>query len=217
MKNVLEIIAEIGIVPVVTLDDPEKAVPLARALVAGGLPCTEITFRTAGAAEAIYRIAKEVPDITVGAGTVLSIALAGQAFEAGAQFLVSPGFNPAVVDWCITTGIPVIPGVNNPTGVEAALEKGLNRLKFFPAEVSGGTAMLKALAGPYPSVSFMPTGGIGPENFSRYSNVTNVFAVGGSWIAHRELILREDWTRITDLAREAVEAVRAARQNKCFC
>ena len=212
MNTVLETLSETGLVPVVTIEDPYKAVPLARALAAGGLPCVEVAFRTAEASESIRRIAAEVPGITVGAGTVLSIALAEKALDAGAQFVVTPGFNPAVVDWCLAAGLPIIPGVNNPTGVEAAMEKGLSRLKFFPAEVSGGTGMLKALSGPYPMVSFMPTGGIGPDNLAAYMKLNNVIAVGGSWMVTRELIDREDWKGITVLVEEAVANVQALRR-----
>ena len=212
MNTVLETLSETGLVPVVTIEDPYKAVPLARALAAGGLPCVEVAFRTAEASEAIRRIAAEVPGITVGAGTVLSTTLAKQALDAGAQFVVTPGFNPIVVDWCLAAGLPIIPGVNNPTGVEAAMEKGLSRLKFFPAEVSGGTGMLKALSGPYPMISFMPTGGIGQHNLAAYLKLNNVFAVGGSWMVTRELIDREDWTGITALAEEAVANVQALRR-----
>ncbi len=212
MNTVLETLSETGLVPVVTIEDPYKAVPLARALAAGGLPCVEVAFRTAEASEAIRRIAAEVPGITVGAGTVLSTALAKQALDAGAQFVVTPGFNPIVVDWCLNAGLTIVPGVNNPTGVESAMEKGLSRLKFFPAEVSGGTGMLKALSGPYPMVSFMPTGGIGPDNLAAYLKLNNVFAVGGSWMVTRELIDREDWKGITALAEEAVGNVQALRR-----
>ncbi len=211
MRSALDIIAECGIVPVIVIDDPGKAVPLARALVAGGIPCAEITFRTQEAGEAIARISRDVPEILVGAGTIVSQALAEKAADAGARFIVSPGFNPSVVDWCLSRGIPVIPGVNNPTGVEAAMEKGLSLLKFFPAEVSGGTAMLDALAGPYPSISFMPTGGISPDNLTDYLARKNVFAVGGSWMVHKDLINREDWQRITALVQEAVSTVRSLR------
>lgn len=209
MRSALDIIAECEIVPVIVIDDPGKAVPLARALVAGGIPCAEITFRTQEAGEAIARISRDVPEILVGAGTIVSQALAEKAADAGARFIVSPGFNPSVVDWCLSRGIPVIPGVNNPTGVEAAMEKGLSLLKFFPAEVSGGTAMLDALAGPYPSISFMPTGGISPDNLTDYLARKNVFAVGGSWMVHKDLINREDWQRITALVQEAVSTVRS--------
>ena len=211
MRSALDIIAECGIVPVIVIDDPGKAVPLARALVAGGIPCAEITFRTQEAGEAIARISRDVPEILVGAGTIVSQALAEKAADAGARFIVSPGFNPSVVDWCLSRGIPVIPGVNNPTGVEAAMEKGLSLLKFFPAEVSGGTAMLDALAGPYPSISFMPTGGISPDNLTNYLTRKNVFAVGGSWMVHKDLISREDWQSITALVQEAVSTVRSLR------
>lgn len=214
MKNILESISKIGIVPVITIDDIEKAVPLAKALVAGGIPCAEITFRTAQAAQAIREITAAVPEIIVGAGTVISIDLAKQAVAAGAQFIVAPGFNSEVVDWCIHHDIPVIPGVNNPTGVEAGISKGLSFLKFFPAEVSGGLAMLEALSGPYPGVLFMPTGGIGPENMQSYMERKNVFAVGGSWMVRKDLIARGDWDTITTISREALAKRQAMQQKK---
>lgn len=214
MKNALNVIMDCGIVPVIVIDDPDKAVPLARALVSGGIPCAEITLRTDEAIEAIVRMAREVPEILVGAGTVVSQTLAEKAAAAGAGFIVTPGFNPPVVDWCLSRGIPVIPGVNNPTGVEAGMEKGLSLLKFFPAEVSGGTAMLDALAGPYPSISFMPTGGIGPENLASYLDRKNVFAVGGSWMVPKNLLAREDWQSITTLVQEAVSTINSIRGKK---
>ncbi len=214
MKNALDVIVECGIVPVIVIDDPRKAVPLARALVSGGLPCAEITLRTENAIEAITRISREVPEILTGAGTVVSQSLAEKAAAAGARFIVTPGFNPSVVDWCLEKSIPVIPGVNNPTGVEAGMEKGLSLLKFFPAEVSGGTAMLDALAGPYPSISFMPTGGISRENMTGYLNRKNVFAIGGSWMVHKDLVAREDWEGITTLVQEAVAIISSIREKK---
>src|SRR3982751_5834359 len=156
----------IRIVPVIVIDDPDDAVPLARALADGGLPCAEITFRTARAAEALRRITAEVPEMYAGAGTVLSPAQAAAAREAGAQFIVAPGFNPRMVDYCLDQGIPVYPGVCTPTELEAALEKGLKTVKFFPAEPSGGLPFLKAMAAPYGDVNFMPTGGVNASNIA---------------------------------------------------
>ncbi|HEY9226798.1 MAG TPA: bifunctional 4-hydroxy-2-oxoglutarate aldolase/2-dehydro-3-deoxy-phosphogluconate aldolase, partial [Gemmatimonadaceae bacterium] len=173
----------IRIVPVIVIDDPADAVPLARALAGGGLPCAEITFRTAHAAEAIRRVTSEAPDLFVGAGTVLSPAQAKAARDAGAQFMVAPGFNPRVVDYCNEHGIPVYPGICTPTELEAALEKGLTAVKFFPAEPSGGLAFLKAMAAPYGDVSFMPTGGINAGNVASYLGFKRVVACGGSWMA----------------------------------
>ena len=207
MNPVISVLAETGLVPVIKIEDASKAVPLAHALSSGALPCAEITFRTDAAAAAIGAIASSVPGMTVGAGTVINARLAREAVDAGAQFIVSPGFNPSVVDWCLEHDVPVIPGVNNPTGVEAALERGLEILKFFPAEVSGGTAMLDALAGPFSRVSFIPTGGIDASNLSDYARRPNVLAIGGTWMVKQDLIERGDWDGISALSREAVAAV----------
>jgi len=193
------------IVPVIVIDDPNDAVPLARALVAGGLSCVEITFRTARAAEAISRITAEVPDVLVGAGTVLSPALAATAWDAGARFIVAPGFNPRVVDSCIEHGMPVYPGVCTPTELEAALEKGLRTLKFFPAEPSGGLAFLKAMAAPYGDVSYMPTGGVNLANVASYLAYNRVVACGGSWMAPNDWIAAKQFDRIRDESRRATE------------
>ena len=160
----LKRLRETRVVPVIVIDDPDDAVPLARALAAGGLACAEITFRTPRAAEALRRIAAEVPEMFVGAGTVLTPEQAKAARQAGAQFIVAPGFGPRMVEYCLEQGLPVYPGICTPTEVEAALEKGLTTLKFFPAEQSGGLAFLKAIAGPYVGVNFMPTGGINASN-----------------------------------------------------
>ena len=212
MQKALDVIKNCGIIPVIVLEDPAKAVPMAHALAAGGIPCAEITFRTAEAAESIRRIVQEVPELCVGAGTVVSVELAEKAASAGAQFIVAPGFNPAVVDWCLQRDLTVIPGVNNPTGVESGMEKGLSLLKFFPASVSGGTGMLDALYGPYPSISFIPTGGITLQNLADYLKRRNVFAVGGSWMVSKDLTSRGEWTQITTLAKEAVSIVRSLRE-----
>lgn len=207
MNPILTKLGNIGLVPVVKIDDASKAPALAKALIDGGLPCAEVTFRTAAASDAIRAIAKAYPEMLVGAGTVINVELAKKAAEAGAKFIVSPGFNPAVVDWCIANNIPIVPGVNNPSGVEAGLEKGLEVLKFFPAEASGGVAMLDSLAGPFGQVSFMPTGGIGLENLADYARRSNVLAVGGSWMVKADLIESENWAGITALCRDAVTAI----------
>jgi len=207
MNPILEKLGTIGLVPVIKIEDASKAADLAKALVAGGLPCAEITFRTAAAADAIKAMTTGFPDMLVGAGTVINVELAKKAKEAGARFVVSPGFNPAVVDWCIANDMPVVPGVNNPSNVEAGLERGLEVLKFFPAEASGGVAMLDALAGPFGQVKFMPTGGIGANNLGDYAKRPNVLAIGGSWMVKADLIDSGDWDGITKLCREAVTAV----------
>lgn len=207
MNPVLEKFGDIGIVPVVKIDDADKAEGLAHALIEGGIPCIEITFRTDAAADAIRAIAGQVPDIAVGAGTVINLDLAKKAVDMGAKFIVSPGFNPSVVDWCIANDIPVVPGVNNPSGIEAGLERGLETLKFFPAEASGGVAMLDALAGPFPQVSFIPTGGIDLKNLADYAKRPNVLAIGGTWMVKPEFIEREEWTTVTALCRETALAI----------
>src|SRR5262245_57338620 len=176
------------IVPVIVIDDPGDAVPLATALADGGLSCAEITFRTAGALEALRRIRDERPSMLAGAGTVLTPRQAGDARAAGAQFIVAPGFSPAVVDHCLEHDIPVFPGVCTPTEIEAALERGLDVLKFFPAEPMGGLNFLKAIAAPYVGVKFMPTGGINATNIKSYLSFNRVVACGGSWMAPSEWI-----------------------------
>lgn len=198
------------LLPVVVLDRPEDAVPLARALVAGGLPVAEVTFRTEAAAEAIRRMVDEVPEILVGAGTVLSVAQVDAAYAAGAKFLVTPGFNPAVVMRAQELDLPIVPGINNPTGVEQAMSFGLSLVKFFPAEPTGGVPFLKALSGPYGAMRFIPTGGVGPKNLDSYLALKPVLACGGSWMVDPDLIRAGDFARITQLTAEAVALTRKA-------
>jgi len=207
MNSTLARLGEIGLVPVIKIDDASKATGLAAALLDGGLPCAEITFRSDAAADAIRAIAKAYPEMLVGAGTVINTELAQKAVDSGAKFIVAPGFNPSVVDWCLARKIPILPGVNNPSDIELCLERGLDALKFFPAEASGGVAMLDALAGPFGQVSFMPTGGIDQRNLADYARRSNVLAVGGSWMVKAELIKNEDWPAITALCREALVAL----------
>jgi 2-dehydro-3-deoxyphosphogluconate aldolase/(4S)-4-hydroxy-2-oxoglutarate aldolase len=195
----------VRIVPVIVIDDPEDAVPLARALADGGLPCAEITFRTPGAGEALKRVTAEVPNVFVGAGTVLTPKQAEKARAAGAQFMVAPGFNPNVVDYCLGEGIPVYPGICTPTELEAALEKGLTTVKFFPAEPAGGLAYLKAMAAPYGDVNFMPTGGINASNVASYLGFKRVVACGGSWMAPNDWIAAKQFDRIRDETRRATD------------
>lgn len=206
-EALFEQIHKIGLVPVVKIDDAGKAVGLAKAMVKGGLPCAEVTFRTAAAEEAIKQITAAVPEMLVGAGTVTNLDFAKKAVAAGAKFIVSPGFNPTVVDWCLENNVPIVPGVCTPSDIEAGLSRGLSTLKFFPAEVSGGVEMLKNLAGPFPNLMFMPTGGINPANLASYAKQSNVLAVGGSWMVKPELIEAEDWPAITKLCSDAVAAV----------
>ncbi|MCB2169294.1 MAG: bifunctional 4-hydroxy-2-oxoglutarate aldolase/2-dehydro-3-deoxy-phosphogluconate aldolase [Deltaproteobacteria bacterium] len=198
------------IIPVVAIHDAGDALPLADALIRGGLPCAEITFRTAAAAGAIEAIAKR-GDIDVGAGTVLKVEQVQQAVDAGATFIVAPGFNPKVVAYCIDNGIPVTPGVSNPTDIEMALDFGLEILKFFPAEAFGGLKTLKAMSAPYTMMRFIPTGGIGPGNVLDYLKHPKVAACGGSWMVKSDLIAAGQFERITELTREAVAIAAQAR------
>lgn len=206
--TIREKLASIGIIPVIKINDAEKAVPLARALCAGGLPAAEVTFRTPAAAEAIRRIRAEVPAMCVCAGTVLNAETAERAVEAGAEAVISPGTNPAVVKWCLEMGVPVIPGCATPTEVEACMRMGLDFVKLFPAEVVGGVAMLKALSGPYSHMAFMPTGGVSPENAAAYLAQKNVVCCGGSWMVPEKLLESGDFAAIERLARAAAEIAR---------
>ena len=202
---------DVRIVPVIVIDDPNDAIPLGEALLAGGLSCAEITFRTARAGEALRRIAAEVPSLLAGAGTVLTPEQAAAARDAGAQFIVAPGFNPRVVDYCVERDIPVYPGVATPTDIEAAREKGLRVVKFFPAEPLGGLAFLKAMAAPYADMEFIPTGGINASNVGSYLAFKKVVACGGSWMAPTEWIATKEFDRIREESRRAVAAARPER------
>jgi len=207
MNDILKNISKIGIVPVVKLDDPRDAVPLARALCAGGLPCAEITFRTSAAKESIRLITEALPHMLVGAGTVLTTEQVDEAVEAGAKFIVSPGFNPKVVKYCIDKSIPITPGCSNPSNIEQAIEFGLDVVKFFPAEASGGIKMIKAMAAPYVGMKFMPTGGINAQNLNDYLSFDKVIACGGSWMVSDSLIKEGKFDEITSLTRQAMEQV----------
>ncbi|HOV62616.1 MAG TPA: bifunctional 4-hydroxy-2-oxoglutarate aldolase/2-dehydro-3-deoxy-phosphogluconate aldolase [Spirochaetia bacterium] len=210
MDDVFAKIKETKLVPVVKINDAKDAIPLGKALIAGGLPVAEITFRTDAAEESIRKLAAEVPGLLVGAGTVLTTDQVDRAIQAGARFIVSPGFNPRIVDYCIAKKIPVIPGINSPSQVEMGLERGLTILKFFPAEASGGIQMLKALAGPYVGVKYIPTGGISADNLVEYLKLSCVFACGGSWMVKDELISSGRFDEITRLTAEAVRRVKSA-------
>jgi 2-dehydro-3-deoxyphosphogluconate aldolase/(4S)-4-hydroxy-2-oxoglutarate aldolase len=207
MHDVLEALGRIGIVPVIKIDDAAQAVPLAKALAAGGIPCAELTFRTKAGEEAVRRISRDAPEILAGAGTVLSVEQVDRAVDAGARFIVSPGFNPKVVSHCIARGVPVIPGCSNPSDMERALELGLEAVKFFPAEQAGGLDYIKAAAAPYSTLMFMPTGGINAANIASYIAYEKILACGGSWMVSPALINAGDFDRITALCREAVLAV----------
>ena len=193
-----------GLVPVIKITDVNNAVPLAKALADGGLNCAEITFRTACAKEAIARITKEMPDMLVGAGTVLTPEQADEAIEAGSKFIVSPGFNPRVVKHCIERGVPVLPGCATPSEVEQAIEMGLKAVKFFPAEAAGGINMIKSMAAPYQQIQFMPTGGINEDNMLDYLSFGKIVACGGSFMVKDALIDAGNFEEITRLTRNAV-------------
>ena len=211
MSDLLKRIGGIGIVPVIAISDTAKAVPLAKALLAGGVPCAEITFRTAEGEESIKRIAAEVPEVLLCAGTVLTIDQANRAVQAGAKLLVSPGYNPKVVEYCTKNGILIVPGCSTPSDMEAAMEAGLDTVKFFPAEQAGGLAYIKACAAPYTKLKFMPTGGINAGNIASYMSFEKVVACGGSWMVTKELIDSGNFDEITRLCKEAVEIVKKAR------
>lgn len=202
--DILEQLHNYGLVPVIKITDKEKAVPLAKALCDGGLNCAEITFRTACAKEAIELVTKALPDMLVGAGTVLTPEQADEAFAAGAKFVVSPGFNPRVVKHCIEKGIPILPGCATPGEVEAAMELGLKAVKFFPAEAAGGINMIKSMSAPYAGVKFMPTGGINEDNMLSYLSFGKVIACGGSFMVKDSLIEAGKFDEITALTRSAV-------------
>lgn len=208
MADALERLRQIRLAPVIVIDDPKDAAPLAGALAEGGLPCAEVTFRTAGAAEALRRMVDAQPDMLVGAGTVLTPRQAEEARDAGARFIVSPGFNPVVVDYCLEHDVPVFPGVCTPTEIEMALQKGLKVVKFFPAEPAGGLTYLKAISAPYSMVEFIPTGGINAEKLPAYLSFKNVVACGGSWMAPSEWIRNGDFERIREETARAVQTIR---------
>ncbi|MBR5613998.1 MAG: bifunctional 4-hydroxy-2-oxoglutarate aldolase/2-dehydro-3-deoxy-phosphogluconate aldolase [Clostridia bacterium] len=206
-----KIIGEYGVVPVVVLKKTEDAVPLADALVRGGLPCAEVTFRTDAAEESIRLMSEKYPEMLVGAGTVLTTEQVDRAVGAGAKFIVSPGFDPEIVDYCIEKNIPVFPGCITPSEVAQAVKRGLEVVKFFPAEQSGGVAMIRAMGAPYGMVKFMPTGGINAKNLSEYLSCSNIVCCGGSWMVKGDLIAEGKFDEITELTREAVELVKNIR------
>jgi 2-dehydro-3-deoxyphosphogluconate aldolase/(4S)-4-hydroxy-2-oxoglutarate aldolase len=207
MDTLLARMGEIGLVPVIRLDSAKRALGLGRALVQGGIPVAEVTFRTDAAEEAIRVMSAELPELLVGAGTVLSVDQAARAIQAGARFIVSPCYVDAVVDYCLERSVPVLPGVVNPDGVAKGLQRGLEVLKFFPAGAAGGTAMLDALAGPFGSMKFIPTGGIDAGNLSSYARRANVLAIGGSWMVRPDLVEAENWSALEAICREAVFAL----------
>ncbi|HIX29218.1 MAG TPA: bifunctional 4-hydroxy-2-oxoglutarate aldolase/2-dehydro-3-deoxy-phosphogluconate aldolase [Candidatus Blautia stercoravium] len=212
MSTVAEKIAELGVVPVVVLEDAKDAAPLAKALVEGGLPCAEVTFRTAAAEESIKLMTTEYPDMFVGAGTVLTIDQVDRAVAAGAKFIVSPGFDPEIVDYCLEKEIPVFPGCITPSEVAQAVKRGLKVVKFFPAEQFGGVATIKAMAAPYVGLKFMPTGGVNAKNLESYLGCDKIIACGGSWMVKGDLVKAGKFDEIKDLTAEAVKLVAEIRK-----
>jgi len=202
-------IEEFKLIPVVIIENSEYAIPLGQALIEAGLPIIEITFRTQAAEQVISDLTNKISDLFIGAGTVLRIDQVKKAVSAGALFIVTPGFNPKIVDYCIDNKIPIIPGVNTPSMVEWALDKGLKIVKFFPANLSGGTKMLKSLAGPYPEMRFIPTGGINNECLIDYLKLSNVFACGGSWIVKKDLISSGQFEEIKRLTKNALSLIKS--------
>ena len=211
MTDMMLQLKQIGIIPVVVLYDKLDAVPLAECLMEGGLPCAEVTFRTAAAEESIRLMAKTFPEMIIGAGTVLTTEQANRAIDAGAKFIVSPGFNPKVTEYVLKKGVPMTPGVCTPTEIEAAMQYDLDVLKFFPAEPSGGLKMIKALAAAYVNLQFMPTGGIDAENVKDYLKYDRIGACGGSWMVNGSLIKDGKFDEIKQLVREAADIVKEIR------
>jgi 2-dehydro-3-deoxyphosphogluconate aldolase/(4S)-4-hydroxy-2-oxoglutarate aldolase len=205
-------LGELGIVPVVKIENVEHAIRLADALMRAGLPCAEITFRTQAAEDSIRKIVAAQPEMLVGAGTVLSLPQARQAVAAGARFIVSPGFDAQVVEWCLKQGVPVVPGIATPTEALMAMDRGLTVLKFFPAEELGGAAMLEAMSAALPGVKYIPTGGISATNMGSWLKLPIVHAVAGSWLVAPKLLAEAAFGEVTRLAAEAVANVKATRQ-----
>lgn len=210
--NIAEQFAALGVVPVVVLNDVKDAEPLADALVKGGLPCAEVTFRTDAAEESIRVMAQKYPDMLVGAGTVLTIEQVDRAVAAGAKFIVSPGFDPEVVDYCIEKQIPIFPGIITPSEAAQAVKRGLKVVKFFPAEPAGGISMIKAMAAPYTGIRFMPTGGINAKNLEDYLSCDKILCCGGSWMVKGDLVKAGEFDKIRELTAEAKKLADSIRK-----
>jgi 2-dehydro-3-deoxyphosphogluconate aldolase/(4S)-4-hydroxy-2-oxoglutarate aldolase len=208
MSSTTEQLKALKVIPVIAIDNAEDIIPLGNVLAENGLPAAEITFRSDAAVEAIRLLKQHQPDMLIGAGTVLNREQVIAAKEAGASFIVSPGFNPNTVRACQELEIDIVPGVNNPSAVEAALEMGLTTLKFFPAEASGGISMVKSLLAPYTDIQLMPTGGITPNNIKDYLAVPRVIACGGTWMVDKKLVAEANWEEIGRLTREVVELLK---------
>ena len=206
MTTLNEKLQALKVIPVIAIKDADDAVPLGKVLVENGMPCAEITFRTPAAAQAIKNMREAFPDMLIGAGTVLNTATVDAAIDAGVDFVVSPGFNPTTVKYCQQRNMPIIPGINSPSLVEQAMEMGLDTVKFFPAEPSGGVAMLKSLTAVYP-INIMPTGGVSPSNINNYLDIDAVIACGGTWMVPANLVDNREWDKIAELVKEAVASL----------
>ena len=211
MSEMLKKIENFGVVPVVVLNDAKDAAPLAKALCEGGLPCAEVTFRTEAAEESIRIMATEFPEMVIGAGTVLTIEQVDRAVAAGAKFIVSPGFDPEIVDYCLSKAIAIVPGCITPSEVTQAVKRGLEVVKFFPAEQFGGVATIKALAAPFTSLRFMPTGGISAKNLADYLGFKKIIACGGSWMVKGDMVAAGEFDKIKEMTAEAVALVKDIR------
>ncbi|WP_427835153.1 bifunctional 4-hydroxy-2-oxoglutarate aldolase/2-dehydro-3-deoxy-phosphogluconate aldolase [Actinobacillus pleuropneumoniae] len=208
-EQIIEKLRQLKVVPVIAVEQAEDILPLVKTLAENGLPVAEITFRSAAAEEAIRLVCQHYPDVLIAAGTVLTAEQVVKAKNAGADFVVTPGFNPTIVKLCQDLDFPITPGVNNPMSIEAALSLGIEAVKFFPAEASGGVKMIKALLGPYSNLQIMPTGGISPSNIKDYLAIPNIVACGGSWFVEKSLIQAKNWDGIGRLVREAVALTHA--------
>ena len=212
MKDITERFEKLGVVPVVVLEDTKDAVPLATALVEGGLPCAEVTFRTKAAAESIRLMTEQFPEMLVGAGTVLTIEQVDDAVRAGAKFIVSPGFDAEIVDYCLKNEIPVFPGCISPSEGAQAVKRGLKIVKFFPAEPAGGISMIKAMAAPYTGIKFMPTGGINAKNLENYLSCDKIICCGGSWMVKGDFVKAGEFDKIRELTAEVHKLVESIRR-----
>ncbi len=208
-EQIIEKLRQLKVVPVIAVEQAEDILPLVKTLAGNGLPVAEITFRSAAAEEAIRLVCQHYPDVLIAAGTVLTAEQVVKAKNAGADFVVTPGFNPTIVKLCQDLDFPITPGVNNPMSIEAALSLGIEAVKFFPAEASGGVKMIKALLGPYSNLQIMPTGGISPSNIKDYLAIPNIVACGGSWFVEKSLIQAKNWDEIGRLVREAIALTHA--------
>jgi 2-dehydro-3-deoxyphosphogluconate aldolase / (4S)-4-hydroxy-2-oxoglutarate aldolase len=213
MDQTLNKIQELGVIPIIEIEDSSIIEDVGRVLLAGGLPLTEITFRTSAAEVSIQKLTKTYPQIIVGAGTIINVSQAEEAVNSGAKFLVSPGFSEQIVEWAINHSILIIPGVATPSEILNAMDYGLSVLKYFPIEQLGGVKMLTSLAGPFKTIKFVPTGGISMSNLADYIRLPNVLACGGSWIAHKSLLRSGRFDEITQRARDAINVIRKAREN----